>query len=83
MSRGLTDDHEAHDHCGCCGQCYVYLNGSFCLPCRTKKGHLGSPGLPPWERTYFAVHGEPCPLHIDGFVSHSEGGTSKQTDGAT
>lgn len=67
MANKLTDDHEAHDHCGCCGRCYVYLNGDFCTPCRSKNRHLGSRDLPPWDRTYFAIHGEPCPLQlIDG-----------------
>lgn len=63
-TRVLTDDHSAHDHCGCCGNCYVWLASEFCTPCRSRVKHLGPHGLPPWDRTYEAVHGSPCPFQV-------------------
>jgi len=62
IERRLTSDHEAHEHCGCCGRCFTWLATSFCSPCRSRAGHLGTPDLFPWDRTYAAIHGEPCPF---------------------
>lgn len=65
----MGDDHAAHDHCGCCGRCFVWLAGAFCTPCRTLTRHLRpqlarEAPLPPWDRTYEAHTGEPCPLGV-------------------
>jgi hypothetical protein len=73
--RGLTDDHFAHEHCGCCGRCFVRLDDVFCYQCRQLKGHLGSIHWPPWDRTHEAVHGTPCPFYepvMDRWVVHRE-----------
>ncbi len=53
-----------HEGCGCCGQ---YLSGRddyFCVDCLA---HVWpKEDRPPWERTYFARHGKPCPWQVTG-----------------
>lgn len=50
--------------CGCCGNQIVRPGrlSNWCGPCRK---HVltgrAADGKPPWDRTYFAQHGEPCP----------------------
>lgn len=42
--------------CGCCG-CRISSTALWCVRCAghvAKDGHL-------WDRTFEAVHGEPCP----------------------
>lgn len=46
-----------HSYCGCCGQ-PCHETGDWCDPCAEHVGYSG----PPWERTYFAVTGKPCPF---------------------
>lgn len=61
----MSDGHDLsgeHEHCGCCGSCWRWLQTEFCSRCRSLQGHLGPMPLAPWDRTYQAVHGEPCPL---------------------
>jgi hypothetical protein len=73
--RILTDDHFAHQHCGCCGRCFAWLKGVFCYQCCQIKEHLGPAHLPPWDRTYEAVHGTLCPFYepvMDRWVVHRE-----------
>lgn len=47
------------DYCGCCGRRCPSCE-EWCDDCKL---HL-LPSGPPWERTYFAQHGKPCPLSV-------------------
>lgn len=47
--------------CGCCGG-RTYKEKTWCSRCLSDKPHLGPPGLPPWERTWFAIYGTDCPF---------------------
>lgn len=57
MTGGVVED-----YCGCCGRAIIdtVVVRVWCDDC-SKPGHLGLAG-PPWERTYQAVTGEPCPF---------------------
>jgi hypothetical protein len=73
FSAGLTlDYHEVEaespvevgeDFCGCCGDAMPgpATGRNWCSRCVL---HLGSTHLPPWERTYEAVTGTPCPFQV-------------------
>lgn len=46
-----------HSFCGCCGRpCNEVAD--WCEACVQ---HVDTGGNPPWERTYFALTGNPCP----------------------
>jgi hypothetical protein len=49
--------------CGCCGAELTPNEGQFwCRRCRKHIVHFPKAnGLPPWDRTYFAQRGDPCP----------------------
>lgn len=47
------------DYCGCCGN---ESRGDFCAKCTKTVKHLGPSSLQLWDRTYEAIHGEPCPF---------------------
>lgn len=47
------------DFCGCCGR--PGARGLWCQDCEQ---HLASSLRPPHERTYYAQHGEDCPLQV-------------------
>jgi len=61
-----ADIHDRYDrdttYCGCCGDGPIRLN----LWCDRCAAHVGQPGPPPWERTYQAISGEPCPFQVGG-----------------
>ncbi|WP_447978106.1 hypothetical protein [Candidatus Nitrospira bockiana] len=46
------------NYCPCCSR-EIARRREVCRAC---EGHLApDDGRPPWERTYFAVHGKDCP----------------------
>lgn len=63
-------DNHADEYCGCCGVHLVELDDwcSACVPHIAPRG----PGIPPWERTYWAQYHRDCPLDehkFSGLVS--------------
>lgn len=56
-----------HDYCGCCGRMQMSGGDSpWCDDCREHVGPSfdGTVYIHLWERTYYAIHGEPCPHQI-------------------
>lgn len=47
------------DCCGCCGRELKRDVGGWCPDCAK---HLLPANVPPWDRTYFAQFGKPCPF---------------------
>ena len=47
------------EYCGCCGRA-VDRGYDFCDECQAHL--LNAQDRRPWDRTYFAQHGKPCPL---------------------
>lgn len=45
-----------HSYCGCCGR-PCHETAEWCDAC---EAHVGKNGGPPWERTHFALTGNPC-----------------------
>ncbi len=45
-------------YCGCCGR-PCSMSEIFCKDCMI---HVATDNRPPWERTFFALNGEPCPF---------------------
>lgn len=57
---------DEEDFCGCCGNSIIQdttaLVHLWCEPCSK---HISTDsGLATWERTYEAVHDEPCPYQV-------------------
>lgn len=50
-------------YCGCCGRSISDVGGDtwWCLDCLN---HLNPAPTHQWDRTYYAQHGQPCPLQI-------------------
>ncbi len=59
-----TTEHEQHQHCGCCGDC---LTGAATTDwCKRCVRHVGRHHyVPPWDRTYEALHASPCPFQVE------------------
>lgn len=49
-----------YNFCGCCG-IEISEFDCWCVRC---SGHIANYLLPPWERTYFAIHNKDCPFQI-------------------
>jgi len=56
------------NYCGCCGR-ETQWGGSpyWCQECSR---HVADNRQPPWDRTYEAIHGEPCPFQIPWMHEH-------------
>jgi predicted amidophosphoribosyltransferase len=53
--------------CGCCGNPNDGLDANFCARClpHIKPFKKAWGDLQPWERTYFAQHGQDCPFQAE------------------
>lgn len=45
-------------YCGCCGR-PCGESDMWCMEC---EAHVAKTSAPPWDRTYSAVHKQPCPF---------------------
>jgi hypothetical protein len=59
MIRRLEAAPDAPALCGCCGRFAEW--GEWCARCTQHLAPLEIAGAP-WDRTWFAQRGEPCPL---------------------
>jgi hypothetical protein len=63
------------DYCGCCGD--ETRGAFFCVKCTKIVKHLGPSSLHLWDRTYEAVHGEPCPFSLPTALTIMDSFSSK------
>lgn len=64
--------HMKHQHCGCCGRCGSQrwaggLTGDWCRACtqHLAPARINGEHVPPWDRTYYAQHKQPCPFESE------------------
>jgi hypothetical protein len=55
---------ESGDYCGCCGDEIRNSTDHMVMWCARCKPHIAGYSAPPWERTYEAINGEPCPFQV-------------------
>lgn len=60
------------DFCWCCGyeiEPDLGYDPNWCGACLE---HISPENLQPWDRTYFALHGEPCPFQVGTLPDRTE-----------